>query len=100
MANYRTKRRRSGCLDVVANAGKRGGHAAEGEPANKIIKKANKGELNFLPNFPDGFDQAALEAGRKDLVNEMQKRTPSGPLVKEKMDLTFALRRKESSGGV
>ncbi|XP_060771467.1 uncharacterized protein LOC132882224 isoform X2 [Neoarius graeffei] len=81
--------------DIPSTAGKWGGHSAEGEPANKIIKKAKKGELNYLPNFPDGFDQAALEAARKDLVIEMQKRTPNGPLVKQKMDLTFALRRKE-----
>nr|XP_040025717.1 uncharacterized protein LOC120814647 isoform X3 [Gasterosteus aculeatus aculeatus] len=31
----------------------------------------------------------------KDLVDEMQKRTPNGPLVKQKTDQTFALRRKE-----
>lgn len=48
-----------------------------------------------MPKFPDEFDQAALEDARKDLVNEMQKRTPNGPLVKQKMDPTFALRRKE-----
>lgn len=95
MANYRTKCRRSGCLDVMVNAGKRGGHSTKGEPANKNIKKAKKGELNYLPNFPEGFNQAALEGARKDLVDEMQKRTPNGQLVKEKMDLTFALRRKE-----
>ncbi|XP_028313916.1 uncharacterized protein LOC114470102 [Gouania willdenowi] len=94
MANYRTKRRQSGCLDVAVNAGKRGRHSA-GQPANKRIKKANKGEFNYLPNFPDGFDQAALEGACKDLVDEMQKRTPNGPLVKQKMDQTFALRRKE-----
>ena len=95
MANYRTKRRQSGCLDVAVNAGKRGRHSAEGQPANKRIKKAKKGEINYLPNFPDGFDQAALEEACKDLVDEMQKRTPNGPLVKQKMDQTFALRRKE-----
>ncbi len=95
MANYRTKRRQSGCLDVAVNASKRGRHSAEGQPANKCIKKAKKGEINYLPNFPDGFDQAALEGACKDLVDEMQKRTPNGPLVKQKMDQTFALRRKE-----
>uniref|UniRef100_A0AAY5KES1 Uncharacterized protein n=1 Tax=Esox lucius TaxID=8010 RepID=A0AAY5KES1_ESOLU len=94
MANYRTKRRQSGCLDVAVNAGKRGKHSA-GQPANKRIKKANKGEINYLPNFPEGFDQAALEGACKDLVDEMQKRTPNGPLVKQKMDQTFALRRKK-----
>uniref|UniRef100_A0AAR2INB8 PB1 domain-containing protein n=1 Tax=Pygocentrus nattereri TaxID=42514 RepID=A0AAR2INB8_PYGNA len=95
MANYRTKRRKSGCLDVAVNPGKRGGHSAEGEPANKNIKKAKKGELNNLPNFPEGFDQSGLEGARKLLVDEMQKRTPDGQLVKQKMDVTFALRRKE-----
>lgn len=95
MANYRSKRRQSGCLDVAVNSGKRGGHSIPGEPANKNIKKAKKGELNYLPNFPDGIDQTGLEDARKVLVDEMQKRTPNGRLVKEKMDLTFALRRKE-----
>lgn len=70
-------------------------HSSPGEPANKNIKKAKKGELNYLPNFPDRFDQTGLEDARKILVDEMQKRTPNGQLVKEKMDLTFALRRKE-----
>uniref|UniRef100_A0A669BEH6 Uncharacterized protein n=1 Tax=Oreochromis niloticus TaxID=8128 RepID=A0A669BEH6_ORENI len=95
MGNYRTKRRQSGCLDVAVNAGKRGRHSSDGQPANKRIKKAKKGEINYLPNFPDGFDQAALEEARKDLADEMQKRTPNGLLVKQKMDQTFALRRKE-----
>lgn len=56
MANYRTKRRRSGFLDVAVNAGKREGHSTEGEPANKNIKKAKKGKFNCLPNFPEEFD--------------------------------------------
>uniref|UniRef100_A0AAZ1WZ95 Uncharacterized protein n=1 Tax=Oreochromis aureus TaxID=47969 RepID=A0AAZ1WZ95_OREAU len=81
MGNYRTKRRQSGCLDVAVNAGKRGRHSSDGQPANKRIKKAKKGEINYLPNFPDGFDQAALEEARKDLADEMQKRTPNGLLV-------------------
>lgn len=96
MANYRSKRRQSGCLDVVVNAGKHGGHSTSGEPANKNIKAAKKGELNFLPNFPDGCDRTGLEDARKVLVDEMQKITPNGRLVKDKMDRTFALRRKEA----
>lgn len=86
MANYRTKRRQSRCLDVALDAGKQGRHSADGQPANKRIKKAKKGEINYLPNFPDRFDQAALEGACKDLVDEMKKRTPNGPLVKPKMD--------------
>lgn len=76
----------------MVNAGKWGGHSAKGELVNKNIKKAKKVELNYLPNFLDGFDQAGLEGARKDLVDELQKRTPDGRLVKQKMDLTFALR--------
>lgn len=45
-------------------------------------QRKKKGELQYLPNFPDGFDQADLEAGRKDLVNGMRKRTQKGPLMK------------------
>ncbi|XP_077951367.1 uncharacterized protein LOC120808306 isoform X1 [Gasterosteus aculeatus] len=37
----------------------------------------------------------SLEGACKDLVDEMQKRTPNGPLVKQKMDQMFVLRRKE-----
>lgn len=96
MANYRTKRRRSGCLDVAINAGKWGGHSTEGEPANKNIKKAKKVELSYLPNFPEGCDGASLEGVRRDLADEMKKRTPTnGQHIKQKMDLTFPLRRKE-----
>nr|XP_023674297.1 uncharacterized protein LOC111847394 [Paramormyrops kingsleyae] len=98
MANYRSKLRQSGCLDVVVNAGKRTCHSTPGEPANKTLKKAKKGELNYMPNFPEGIDQTGLEYAREVLVEEMQKRTPNGQLVKEKMDLTFALRRKEVVG--
>lgn len=55
-------------------------------------------ELSHFPAYTNNvcaFDQAALEGACKDLVDEMQKRTPNGPLVKQKMDQTFALRRKE-----
>ena len=48
-----------------------------------------------MPNFPEGHDQTSLEAARIVLVEEMQKRTPSVMTVKQNMDLSFALRRKE-----
>ena len=81
--------------NYAVNAGEGGALSAEGEPANKNIKKAKKGKLNYLPNFPEGFAQASLEGARKDLVDEMQKRAQIGQLVKQMMDLTFASRRKE-----
>lgn len=94
MANYRRKRSRSGCRDVTVNAGKRGRHT-QGDSVNKQIKKPKKGELNFLPNFPDGFNETRLEQARTEMEDEMKKKTPNGRLIKQNMDLTFALRRKE-----
>lgn len=79
----------------MVNAGKWGGHSADGEPASKMIKKAKKSELNYLQNFPEGFDYVALEDAREDLVNEMQKKKPNGPLMQQKTDMMFALRRED-----
>ena len=60
-----------------------------------VAKQYGVEEACVLPNFPIGFDQTGLEDTLKELVNEMQKRTPHAFVVKEKMNLTFALRRKE-----
>uniref|UniRef100_A0A8C6S8N1 Uncharacterized protein n=1 Tax=Neogobius melanostomus TaxID=47308 RepID=A0A8C6S8N1_9GOBI len=79
MANYRRKRSRSGCRDVSVNAGKRGRHT-QGDSVNKKIKKPKKGELN---------------SSRTEMEDEMKKKTPNGRLIKQNMDLTFALRRNE-----
>lgn len=94
MANYRCKLRQSGRLDVMVNGGKRGGRSP-GQPGNLNIKKPKKGELNYLPNFPDGCDDEGLERAREQLVDEMKKREPNAQLIKQKMEMTFALRRKE-----
>ncbi|XP_067295724.1 sterile alpha motif domain-containing protein 3-like isoform X2 [Pseudorasbora parva] len=95
MGNFRTKMRKLGVPDVTANAGKRGANNPEGEPSRKNIKKPKKCELNFLPNYPEGHDDASLESARKELEEEMKKRAPSAFVLSQKMDLTFALRRKE-----
>lgn len=94
MSNYRRKRSRSGCRDVLVNAGKRGCHS-QGNSANKNIKKPKRGELNFLPNFPEGINETRLEEARTEMEDEMKKRMPNGRLIKQNMDLTFALRRNE-----
>uniref|UniRef100_A0A3Q1HM00 PB1 domain-containing protein n=1 Tax=Acanthochromis polyacanthus TaxID=80966 RepID=A0A3Q1HM00_9TELE len=73
MANYRRMRSRSGCQDVTVN------------DANK----PRKGELNFLPNFPEGFDERRLEQARTEMEDKMKKKTPNGRLIKQNMDLTF-----------
>lgn len=81
------------CQDVSVNAGKRGKRGEQ--PENKTIKKAKKGELNFLPNFPDGFQMDAIEDACNAIVDEMKKQAPDKHIVKRNMDLTLVLRRKE-----
>lgn len=95
LGNYRTKMRLLGRPDVTVNGGKRGKNNADGEPSHKNIKKPRKGEVNYLPDFPEGMDVAKLEALRETMVNEMQKKTPNDSLIRKNMDITFALRRDE-----
>ncbi|MED6285871.1 hypothetical protein CHARACLAT_033608, partial [Characodon lateralis] len=92
MGNYRTKMRRLGHCDVTVNGGKHGKHSPCGDPPNKRIKR---GEINYLPDYPDGQDDSTLEDARQTMVDEMKKKTPNAALIKQKMDLTFALRRSE-----
>lgn len=95
MGNYRTKMRQLGHLDVTMNGGKHGKHSPCGDPPNKRIKKPKRGEVNYLPDFPEGQDDSSLEDARQRMVEEMKKKTPNRVLIKQKMDLTFALRRNE-----
>ncbi|GAA6219745.1 uncharacterized protein LOC110972297 [Lates japonicus] len=92
MGNYRTKMRRLGRPDVTVNGGK---NYADGEPSRKNIKKPRKGEINYLPEFPEGMDVARLEAVREAMVNEMQKKNPNDSLIRKNMDITFVLRKEE-----
>ena len=87
--------RQLGRVDVTVNSGKRGRYATNGDPPNKNIKKARKGEINVLPEYPEGMDDHNLEGACQVLINEMKKKKPNGPLIKTEMDVTFALRRKE-----
>ena len=95
MGNYRGDMKRMGRLEVCVNGGKRGrGGGDEREPPNKGIKKARKGEINFLPHYDEMHD-SKMEEARQALSNEMLKKTPNGSLIKKQMDNTFAFRRKE-----
>lgn len=95
MGNYRSKMRLLGRLDVTVNSRKSGRSPTEDDPHNKEIKKPRKGEINFLPNYPEGLDQHHLEEARQVLVQEMKKAKPNGSLVKKEMNMTFAQRRAE-----
>lgn len=69
--------RQLGRPDVTVNGGKRGINNADGEPSRKNIKKPRKGEINYLPELPEGMDVARLEAVREAVVNEMQRKNPN-----------------------
>lgn len=90
MGNYRSKLRRAGCLEVSINGGKR-----RGQQPQRNVKRPKRFEINFLPNFPDGEDEASMESKRKEMVEEMKKRRLNSALIAQNMNSTFALRRKE-----
>lgn len=76
------------------NAGKHGANP-EGKPSRNNIKNQNKKcYLNFLPNYPEGHDDASLESVCEELAKEYE-RTPSASVLSQNMDFTFALRHKE-----
>ncbi|KAL0159640.1 hypothetical protein M9458_043365, partial [Cirrhinus mrigala] len=95
MGNYRSKMRSLGHTDVMVNAGKRGRYSASRDPPNKNIKKPRKGEVNYLPDCPDGLDASSLEKYRQELVDEMKKKKPSADFISQRMDITLSFRRKE-----
>ncbi|XP_073712383.1 uncharacterized protein [Misgurnus anguillicaudatus] len=91
LGNYRSKLRSAGCHEVGINK-KRGG---DGEDQRKSLKKAKRGEVNFLPDHPTGQSDDTLEEERLILVEELKKRNKNETLISQKMNLTFSLRRQE-----
>lgn len=88
LGNYRQKLRMAGCSEVTINQRK-------DEEKKKGIKKAKKCEVNFLPDNPAGETAESLERVRQALEEETQKKLPNKAFVNSKMELTFAVRRKE-----
>ncbi|XP_070399908.1 uncharacterized protein [Nothobranchius furzeri] len=95
MENYRSKMRQLGRADVAVNGGKRGRYSASFDPPNKDIKKPKKGEINFLPDYPEGMDDRNLEETRQVLVNEMKKK-PNGSLIKKRNGCDLCPAQKRS----
>ncbi|XP_020359725.2 uncharacterized protein LOC109906433 [Oncorhynchus kisutch] len=93
--NYRQKLRRVGFPEVAVNGGRRSKHCPDNEHARSNIKRARRAEVNFLPNFPQGEDEASLEKQRLEMVHEMTKENRDLPLINQHMQKTFALRRQE-----
>ncbi|GAA6077970.1 uncharacterized protein LOC113645414 isoform X1, partial [Tachysurus ichikawai] len=65
------------------------------DPPNKNIKKPRKGEVNYLPDLPDGQDASSLEMLRQQLVDKMKRKNPDAVFINQKMDMTLSLRRKD-----
>lgn len=60
---------------LAVNGGKHVRHTTSGNPTNKDIKKPRKGEINFLPDYPEGMDDHNLEGAHQ--VHEMKKTKPN-----------------------
>lgn len=92
MGNYRSKLRGLGCPEVDVNS-LRKKRATEKTPA-KNVKKARKGEANYLPPPPQGETEESLEQERLELLSEVKKRNNS-QIINDKMEKTFSIRRQE-----
>lgn len=95
MGNYRTRLARSGCLEVSINAGRRSRNDPDKEHPHSNIKRARRAEVNYLPNFPNGQNQASLEEMRQEMRQEVQKSERNLLLIEKLMHTTFSLRRQE-----
>ncbi|XP_036965761.1 uncharacterized protein LOC119025861 isoform X1 [Acanthopagrus latus] len=94
MGNYRAKLRgrQLAIPELEVNTLKKRCINEEGSP--KGIKRAKKAEVNYLPPLPLGETEETLENERLDLLKEIKKKN-NGKIINEKMEKSFALRRKE-----
>uniref|UniRef100_A0A1A8A8R1 Si:ch211-182e10.4 n=1 Tax=Nothobranchius furzeri TaxID=105023 RepID=A0A1A8A8R1_NOTFU len=92
LGNYRSKLRQAGCNEVSINRKRK---SNEDVDTNSSLKRAKRGEINYVPDYPDSHSDDSLEEERLALLEESQKRRMDPVLIKQKMELTFSLRRKE-----
>ncbi|XP_039477868.1 uncharacterized protein LOC120443361 [Oreochromis aureus] len=94
LGNYRSKLSQAGCSEVAVNRKRRGEEDDSG--SNRFsLKKPKRGEVNFIPDAPENYNDESLENERCILEDEMKKRGKNMALITQKMDITFSLRRKE-----
>ena len=91
LGNYRSKLRNAGCIEVSINRRRSG----EDDGAGPSLKRAKRGEINYVPDHPDTHTDDSLEEERLALVEELKKRNKNVALIKQQMEVTFSLRRKE-----
>ncbi|XP_035805347.2 uncharacterized protein LOC118470478 [Amphiprion ocellaris] len=89
--NYRAKLREAGCSEVSVNKKRK----ADGDVTKYTLKRAKRGEVNHVPEHPEQHDDASLEEQRLLLVEASKKARFDHSFIREKMDLTFSLRRRE-----
>ena len=92
MGNYRSTLRTLGFPEVTCNSlkNKRPG---ERKPAQNV-KKARKGEVIYLPNYPSGESSENQEQLRIQILSELKKRDGS-TTIRELMSNTFVHRRHD-----
>uniref|UniRef100_A0A8C2GUI3 Uncharacterized protein n=1 Tax=Cyprinus carpio TaxID=7962 RepID=A0A8C2GUI3_CYPCA len=86
LGNYRSKLRSAGCNEVSIN------RKREGDGAS-AVKKAKRGEINYLPDHTKGQSDDSLEEERLILVEEMKKKTKNEVLINQKMIVPMPVRQ-------
>ncbi|XP_034021378.1 uncharacterized protein LOC117505951 [Thalassophryne amazonica] len=89
--NFRAKLRLAGCSEVSLNCKRK----ADGGTAAYTLKKAKRGEINHFPEHPNQQDDSSLEQHRKLLVEATKMAKIDEKFIKETMEMTFSLRRRE-----
>ncbi|KAF7707980.1 hypothetical protein HF521_017037, partial [Silurus meridionalis] len=88
LGNYRSKLRSAGCHEVGINRKTGGG---DGEDKKNTMKRAKRGEVNYLPDHPAGHSDDTLEKERLILVEKLKKKTTNAILISQNLSLTFLL---------
>lgn len=91
VGNYRNKLRKAGHAEVSVNKRKKDSE----EGVKYRLKKARRAEVNFIPPHPEGHSDDSLEDLRLQMIKETEKKKIDRAFIKETMDVTFFLRRRE-----
>lgn len=110
MGNYRSKLRQAGCNEVGVNRRSRREESDDhgvnrrrrddddgdaGPEGRFFLKKPKRGEVNHVPDHPESHTEDDLEDLRSSLVEAMKKKNKDMEFIRQKMDITFSLRRIE-----
>lgn len=91
LGNYRSKLRQADCIEVSFKKKR----SCEDDGAGPSLKRAKRGEINHVPDHPENHNDDSLEDERLALAEECKKKNKNVALIRQKMELTFSLRRRE-----